>query len=236
LTFKPQDIPLASQEEVILSVEEAEALRLAHAERLYQEGAALRMGISRQTFGRLLDAAHQKVTRALCNGLTLRIAGGTYHLQSDSACPRCRGLRPLPSSPKETPMQIAIPTMDGQTLSQHFGHSKAFLILEVEQGTIRSQHLRENDQANGAHQHGHGQDSNHEHGHGHHDHNRFATLLKDCQVVLVGGIGAPARKALESAGLKVIQVKGTLNAVEAALLFSRGELVPSAAQDCGHHA
>jgi predicted DNA-binding protein (UPF0251 family) len=68
-----------------------EALRLAHGEQLYQEEAARRMAISRQTFGRLLDTAHQKVTRALSEGLALRIEGGAYHLPHDPACPRCRG-------------------------------------------------------------------------------------------------------------------------------------------------
>lgn len=77
--------------EVVLQVEEMEALRLAHGDQLYQEAAARQMGISRQTFGRLLDTAHQKVTRALSEGLALRIEGGAYHLQHDPACPRCRG-------------------------------------------------------------------------------------------------------------------------------------------------
>lgn len=101
--FKPQGVPLARLEEVLLSFEELEALRLAHGEQLYQEAAARRMGISRQTFGRLLDAAHQKVTRALCGGLALRIEGGTYHLQDDPACPRCRRGQTLASLPQETP-------------------------------------------------------------------------------------------------------------------------------------
>ena len=88
-------------EAVVLQVEEMEALRLAHGDQLYQEAAARQMGISRQTFGRLLDAAHQKVTRALSEGLALRIEGGAYHLQPDPACPRCRGRRGPAPNPQE---------------------------------------------------------------------------------------------------------------------------------------
>jgi predicted DNA-binding protein (UPF0251 family) len=71
-------------EEVTLAFEELEALRLAHQEGLYQQDAALRMGVSRATFGRVLDSAHRKVTQALVGGLALRIEGGAYSLNSDS--------------------------------------------------------------------------------------------------------------------------------------------------------
>ncbi len=79
--FKPRGVPLMDLEEVSLAFEELEALRLAHQEGLYQEEAAQRMGVSRATFGRVLDAAHRKVTRALVGGLALRIEGGAYTLE-----------------------------------------------------------------------------------------------------------------------------------------------------------
>lgn len=102
--FKPQGVRLSRLAEINLSVEEMEALRLAHGEQLYQEEAARRMAISRQTFGRLLDTAHQKVTRALSDGLALRIEGGSYHVQGDHpACPRCRGRHHPILNPQEAP-------------------------------------------------------------------------------------------------------------------------------------
>ncbi|BDU72780.1 DUF134 domain-containing protein [Mesoterricola silvestris] len=79
--FKPRGVPLADLEEVSLAFEELEALRLAHQEGLYQQEAAERMGVSRATFGRVLDAAHRKITRALVGGLALRIEGGAYTLE-----------------------------------------------------------------------------------------------------------------------------------------------------------
>ncbi|BDU73565.1 hypothetical protein METEAL_27390 [Mesoterricola silvestris] len=71
-------------EEVTLGFEELEALRLAHQEGLYQQAAAERMGVSRATFGRVLDAAHRKVTEALVGGLALRIEGGAYTVDPES--------------------------------------------------------------------------------------------------------------------------------------------------------
>jgi len=45
---------------IVLKPDEVEALRLADLEDLYQEEAAASMGISRQTFGRILERAHKK--------------------------------------------------------------------------------------------------------------------------------------------------------------------------------
>jgi len=72
--FKPRGIPLRLLEEVILELDELEAIRLADGEGLYQEQAARQMGVSRQTFGNTLDAAHRKLAEVLLHGKALRIA------------------------------------------------------------------------------------------------------------------------------------------------------------------
>jgi uncharacterized protein len=77
--FKPAGIPRFELEEVQLSLDEFEAIRLADREGLYQEQAAERMGISRATFGRILEADHSKVARVLTGGCALRIEGGPVH-------------------------------------------------------------------------------------------------------------------------------------------------------------
>lgn len=87
--FKPRAVPLSVLEEITLSVEELEALRLAHMEGLYQQEAAERMAVSRATFGRVLDAAHRKVTTALVEGCALRIEGGSFRLIGPERCERC---------------------------------------------------------------------------------------------------------------------------------------------------
>ncbi len=86
--FKPAGVPIASLEEVVLSMDEFEAIRLADLERLYHGQAAEKMGISRQTFGRILESARNKVARVLARGLALRIEGegGARKISGGSFC------------------------------------------------------------------------------------------------------------------------------------------------------
>ena len=56
-------------------MDELEAIRLADLGGLYQEQAAEKMNISRQTFGRIIESAHKKVADALINGKALEIEG-----------------------------------------------------------------------------------------------------------------------------------------------------------------
>lgn len=78
--FKPAGIPMKFLEEVRLTVEEAEALRLKDIQGLEQEEGAEKMNISRPTFQRVLAAARYKVADALLNGKAIRIGGGNFQL------------------------------------------------------------------------------------------------------------------------------------------------------------
>ncbi len=72
--FKPAGIPLRELKEVQLRADEMEALRLSDLEGFYRADAAAQMGVSRQTFDRIVREAHRKVASALVNGWALRIA------------------------------------------------------------------------------------------------------------------------------------------------------------------
>ena len=85
--YKPAGIPLRDLEETVLTVEELEAIRLADLEGLYQEHAAERMGVSRQTFGRVISDAHRKIADALVGGKALRIEGGNYKVLESAPAP-----------------------------------------------------------------------------------------------------------------------------------------------------
>ncbi|HNX82708.1 MAG TPA: DUF134 domain-containing protein [Candidatus Omnitrophota bacterium] len=74
--FKPRGIPLGALEEVNLTLDELEAVRLADYERLYQEDSAKKMNISRQTFGNIINSAHTKIADVLLNAKALKIEGG----------------------------------------------------------------------------------------------------------------------------------------------------------------
>jgi len=78
--FKPVGVPLTHLQEVRLSIEEAEAIRLKDIEGLEQEKCAEKMNVSRTTFSRMLDSARQKMADALLNGKAIRIEGGNYEM------------------------------------------------------------------------------------------------------------------------------------------------------------
>ncbi len=71
--FKPMGVPLHSLEEVILSADELESLRLKDFEGRDQIQSAKQMEISQPTFNRILNAARRKVADALINGKAIRI-------------------------------------------------------------------------------------------------------------------------------------------------------------------
>lgn len=80
--FKPRGIPSSELIEIVLTLDEYEAIRLADHEQLYQEEAAGRMNISRQTFGRIIESAHKKIADVLINGKALKIEGGKVSIDN----------------------------------------------------------------------------------------------------------------------------------------------------------
>ena len=105
--FKPRGIPLDILEEVNLTMDELEAVRLADLEGMYQEGAAAKMNISRQTFGNIIDSAHKKIADALLNGKALKIEGGIVKMmERHFVCYDCKnewGLAYGTGRPSECP-------------------------------------------------------------------------------------------------------------------------------------
>jgi len=78
--FKPRGIPLRELEEVILLVDEYEAVRLKDLEGLEQEKCAKKMNISQPTFHRLVLSARKKIADAIINGKAIKIEGGNYRI------------------------------------------------------------------------------------------------------------------------------------------------------------
>ena len=89
--YKPAGVPLRELEEVSLSVEEFEALRLKDMEGLEQIQCAERMGVARTTYQRILYAARAKIAEALVEGRAIRIEGGRYKLlpKHSYRCAQC---------------------------------------------------------------------------------------------------------------------------------------------------
>ena len=63
--FKPVGIPMVGLEQVIMYIDELEALRLCDKEGLKQEEAGEKMGVSRGTVQRILSSARAKAADAL---------------------------------------------------------------------------------------------------------------------------------------------------------------------------
>ncbi|MFH1790877.1 MAG: DUF134 domain-containing protein [Candidatus Omnitrophota bacterium] len=61
-----------------MRLEEAEAIRLADNEGISHKEASALMGISRQTFERVLKRGRHAVSDALVNGKIIMIEGGAY--------------------------------------------------------------------------------------------------------------------------------------------------------------
>jgi len=119
--FKPEGVSLGILEEVCLSVEEVEAIRLKDLAGLEQEECAQRMNISRPTFHRVLGSARSKLANALLNGKAIRIEGGNFEMAMrrfrclnghewgvpfevmitapPHSCPTCKTLNILPTQP-----------------------------------------------------------------------------------------------------------------------------------------
>jgi len=91
--FKPAGIPLRDLDEVVLTLDEVEAIRLAELEDLEQEEASQKMKISRVTFLRILHSAHKKIADSLIYGKAIKMKGGEYIM------PNLDGTGPLGQGP-----------------------------------------------------------------------------------------------------------------------------------------
>jgi predicted Fe-Mo cluster-binding NifX family protein len=111
-------------------------------------------------------------------------------------------------------MKIAV-TYENGNIFQHFGHTEAFKIYDIEDGRIAASRVED---TNGS-------------GHG-----ALAGVLKEWKVdtLICGGIGAGAQIALAEAGIKLYGgASGSADAAVEALLA--GNLVYNPDVQCSHH-
>lgn len=147
--FKPVGIPRSRLAAVVLKVEELEALRLKDLMGLEQEDCAVRMGISRPTFQRILNESRAKAADALINGKAIRIEGGDYCFglaYCRKTVPKSNDCPYLAEDVKEdsdfctTGNRIAICAGNDPAsalVADHFGHCDFFMIWdEINSGFV----------------------------------------------------------------------------------------------------
>ena len=213
-SFSPDDI--TPEEQVRMTVDEFEALRLLDEEGLTQEACAARMNVSRTTITAIYESARHKVADVLVHGKRLLIVGGSCELPPAA----------IPENVSEigsNAMRIAVPYENGE-IFQHFGHTAQFKLYDAEDGKIVREQLVD---TNGS-------------GHG-----ALAGFLQAARVdaLICGGIGMGAQMALADVGIQLYAgVQGSADQAAQALAEGRLTFDPNArcdhhehhAGDCGH--
>lgn len=90
--FGPLPEGSVPEDALVLQWDEMEAIRLADLVGMHHEHAADEMNVSRQTFGRILDAARAKIAAALVHGQVLRVQGGAIEMSGERefVCSQCK--------------------------------------------------------------------------------------------------------------------------------------------------
>ena len=79
--FKPTGVRMRFLDNLALTLDEFEAIRLADYQGKDHNESAGEMGISRSTFSRLVERARKKVAQFLIEGKHLQIDGGEVHFK-----------------------------------------------------------------------------------------------------------------------------------------------------------
>ena len=202
--YKPQGISRGDLQEVILKVEELEAIRLKDLLRLEQEECAQRMQVSRPTFQRVLTDARYKIAEALTNAKAIRIEGGDYclgggfcrrhgrYLMGNEQCARWQEDLVFNKSKEteNTSKKIAIcstGTAPSSPIDERFGRCACFMIWDPDTNKYEVLPNTGPEAARGA---GTGAVQ--------------VLLQKNVGIVIVPKIGRKAHASLKKAGIKVL--------------------------------
>ncbi len=207
-----------STEQVLLTVDEFEAVRLIDHEKKTHEQCARQMGISRTTVTEMYERARRKIADCIVNGKTLCISGGNYAFCDGSAWKccgkKCNKAENARKRKEETIMKIAV-TYENGNVFPHFGHTEQFKVYEVRDGKVAASQVVATEGS----------------GHG-----ALAEMLSSLKVgtLICGGIGAGAQTALAEAGIRLYGgVSGSAD--EAVDQLLAGNLVFDPDVHCDHH-
>ncbi|MGC8643708.1 MAG: NifB/NifX family molybdenum-iron cluster-binding protein [Isosphaeraceae bacterium] len=117
-------------------------------------------------------------------------------------------------------MKIAVASIDGVSISEHFGRSACFIVFdvsgsEVGEGVVRLNTSPAHTEGQCAGQHGH------QHGKCNGD---VLSGLQDCAVIICGGMGGGMAQELERRGIKPVIVQGAYLPKEAVQQYVEGKI------------
>lgn len=211
----------ASDDPVILTVDEYETIRLIDREGLSQEECGSQLGVGRTTAQKIYETARRKIAEAIVLGRSLRIDGGDYYIcngDSEFCYKKSCLMRQYQTEMKidkgDCTMRIAVTYENGE-IFQHFGHTDNFKIYDVEDKKIVKTEVV------GTNGFGHGALAG------------FLSALK-VDILICGGIGGGAQTALSHAGIKLFGgVSGSSDAAVEAYLAGSLDFNPDV--KCSHH-
>lgn len=117
-------------------------------------------------------------------------------------------------------MRIALATLNGNTVTGHFGRTKAFVVVDLDDGVETNREVRDV----GSCTQGNHPDPGHRRRH--HD---LVDTVRDCKVVIAGGMGLPVQERLQEAGIEVV-LTDTRVIDEAVQQYAAGTLMHDASR------
>ncbi|HHE31195.1 MAG TPA: DUF134 domain-containing protein [Chlorobaculum parvum] len=114
--FGPFAAEHSDAEPLEMTFDEFEAIRLADVEGLYQEEAAKRMLVSRQTFGNILASARGKLSQMLVLGRRLNVKGGNIMVSNEERAFGCAACGHRWSVPFGTARPEACPSCSSENI------------------------------------------------------------------------------------------------------------------------
>lgn len=213
-----------SRGEVVLTLDEFEAVRLCDYVGLEQGEVAKRLEVARSTFQNILNQARKKLAEVLIYGKDLRIEEGSVEFAQNpewgccqfilQSIPRTGGLPDFPKEEQDMKLAVTYDVQNGE-IFQHFGRTENFKVYEVEDGQVKEAHVE------GSNGQGHG---------------ALAGVLKNLGVeaLICGGIGGGAQQALKAQGIRFYG--GCSGQADQAVAdFLAGKLAYQEDIQCVHH-
>ena len=121
-------------------------------------------------------------------------------------------------------MKIAVASIDGVSISRHFGRSRCFIVFDVEGDQVGAETIR----ANTFSAHAKGEcDGEHKHHDEPHSHSDLVAGLEDCSAVLCCGMGWRAAEELAQSGIQPFVVGEDVLPRQAVERYVSGTLQPA---------